>query len=137
MIPAFRAVAHPWLCDVMGHLTTRHYIAMFDDAGYHALNVVFGWSGSDAVKGGLGIVDVRHEIDYLAEVGAGDLLEIRAALYKLGGKSVTMTYAMENLSRRETAARLTAVSVCFDMNERKAIPWPDSWRDKAAKAQCG
>ena len=26
------AVVHPWLCDAMGHLTTRHYLGMFDDA---------------------------------------------------------------------------------------------------------
>ena len=29
-----RAVVHPWLCDMMGHLTTRHYVGMFDDAAY-------------------------------------------------------------------------------------------------------
>ena len=30
-----KSVAHPWMCDVLGHLTTRHYVAMFDDAAYH------------------------------------------------------------------------------------------------------
>ena len=89
MIAPFRAVAHPWLCDVMGHLTTRYDMAMFDDASYHALNAVFGWSGSDAEATGTGFVDVRHELDYEAELRAGDLLEINARLERLGGKSVT------------------------------------------------
>ncbi|SVB69421.1 uncharacterized protein METZ01_LOCUS222275, partial [marine metagenome] len=22
-----KSVAHPWMCDVLGHLTTRHYVA--------------------------------------------------------------------------------------------------------------
>ena len=131
MIAPFRAVAHPWLCDVMGHLTTRHYMAMFDDASYHALNAVFGWSGSDAEAGGTGFVDVRHEIDYVAEVRAGDLLEIRARLDRLGGKSVTFVYDMIILGREHRAARLTAVSVCFDTQARKAVALPEDWRSRA------
>ncbi|WP_440958689.1 acyl-CoA thioesterase [Oceanicaulis sp. LC35] len=133
MIAPFRAVAHPWLCDVMGHLTTRHYMAMFDDASYHALNAVFGWSGTDAEATGIGFVDVRHEIDYVAEVRAGDLLEIRPRLGRLGGKSVTLVYDMIILGREERAARLTAVSVCFDTKARKASALPDEWRARAVK----
>ena len=48
MIPVHTAVAHPWLCDIMGHMTTRHYTAIFDDASYLYFFRVFGWSGSDA-----------------------------------------------------------------------------------------
>lgn len=120
MIALFRAVAHPWLCDVMGHLTTRYYMAMFDDASYHARNAVFGWSGSDAEATGTGFVDVRHELDYEAEVRAGDLLEINTRLERLGGKSVTLVYNMMIISRDERAARMTAVSVCFDTQARKS-----------------
>jgi acyl-CoA thioester hydrolase len=130
MRTSFRAVAHPWLCDVMGHLTTRHYVAMFDDASYHALFEVFGWSGADAADG-VGFADVRHEIDYAAEVGAGDLLEITGRLEKLGTKSVTIIYEMTNLTRGESAATLKSVAVCFDTKARKAVALPDAWRSKA------
>jgi acyl-CoA thioester hydrolase len=130
MSTPFRAVAHPWQCDVMGHLTTRYYMAMFDDASYHLLFEVFGWSGADAAEG-LGFADVRHEIDYEAEVGAGDLLQINGSLEKLGGKSVTLVYEMHNLTRKQRAARLTSIAVCFDTRARKAVPIPDDWRTKA------
>ena len=50
MLSVYRGVAHPWLADVMGHMTTRHYVAMFDDASYHFLFEAFGWSG-DSVEG--------------------------------------------------------------------------------------
>lgn len=130
-LPVFRAVAHPWHCDVMGHVTTRHYVAMFDDASYHALHAIFGWSGADAGDNGIGMVDVRQEIDFNAEVKAGDLLEIHARLEKLGGKSASVGYEMVNLTRDEPAARLLQVIVCFDMNARKAMPWPDDMRNNA------
>lgn len=130
MTGPFRAVAHPWLCDVMGHLTTRHYVAMFDDASYHFLFEVFAWSGADAATG-VGFADVRHELDYAAEVGAGDLLEIDCRLVKLGTKSVTIVYEMTNLSRGELAATLRSVAVCFDTKARRAVPLPDTWRSRA------
>ena len=46
MVLVQKSVAHPWMCDVLGHMTTRHYVAMFDDAAYHMLYNVFGWTGS-------------------------------------------------------------------------------------------
>ena len=45
MILVQKSVAHPWMCDVLGHMTTRHYVAMFDDSSYHFLYTVFGWTG--------------------------------------------------------------------------------------------
>ncbi len=46
MVLVQKSVAHPWMCDVLGHMTTRHYVAMFDDAAYHMFYTVFGWTGS-------------------------------------------------------------------------------------------
>ena len=67
MITVNKAVAHPWQCDVLGHMTTRHYTAMFDDASYHFLHHLFGWNGASDDSGKLGWVDVRHTINYDAE----------------------------------------------------------------------
>ena len=73
MLVTYKGMAHPWLCDVMGHLTTRHYVAMFDDASYHLLLEIFDWSASSVAEDGLGWADVRHVIEYQAEVSSGDL----------------------------------------------------------------
>ena len=94
----YKGISHPGLCDVMGHMTTRHYVAMFDDASYHLLYTVFGWTGAQAKAAGKGWADVRHVIEYQDEVAEGDLLEITGALTKLGNKSVTVLYTMHNLS---------------------------------------
>jgi acyl-CoA thioester hydrolase len=128
-----KAVAHPWMCDVIGHLTTRHYVAMFDDASYHFLFAVFGWSGSTDETGERGWVDVRHMIEYKAEVSAGSLLEIRACLLKIGGKSITIRYEMVNLGSGEVAATLECVCVLFDMNARKALLLTDQLREMASQ----
>jgi acyl-CoA thioester hydrolase len=133
MLLAYKGVAHPWLADVMGHMTTRHYVAMFDDASYHLLYEVFGWSGESVAADGLGWADVKHVIEYLGEVGTGDILEIRGGLRKIGGKSITVFYEMRNLSRDELAATLESTSVLFDTRARKAIALTDDMREKASR----
>lgn len=126
-----KGVAHPWQCDVLGHLTTRFYVALFDDASYHFLYQAFGFRGNRDEAGRHGWVDVRNELDFLAEVSAGDLLEIEARLCKIGGKSITVRYEMTNLSRDEVAARLQAVYVLFNLEQRTAVKIPDRLRTRA------
>ena len=131
MITVNKGVAHPWQCDIMGHMTTRFYMAMFDDASYHFLHHLFGWNGARDAEGQHGWVDVRHTINYQAEVDAGDLLEVRAELQKVGGKSMTIGYEMINLGSGDVAATLEGVVVLFDLHERRAVTIPDDLRSAA------
>jgi acyl-CoA thioester hydrolase len=133
MFVVYKGVAHPWLCDVMGHMTTRHYMAMFDDASYHLLAEIFDWSGVSVADDVLGWADVRHVIEYQAEVAAGDILEIRGGLSKVGNKSITACYEMTNLSKKELAATLESTSVYFDTTARKAVVLPPKFRARAGE----
>ena len=110
MISVQRSVAHPWMCDVLGHLTTRHYVGMFDDAAYHFLYAVFGWTGASDDAGKMAWVDVRHLIEYRNEVAPGGLLEIHACLTRIGTKSMTARYEMKNLGSNAVAATMEVVS---------------------------
>ena len=122
MLMVNKCIAQPWECDVMGHLTTRFYVAMFDDASYHLLYEAFGWNISAHESQKFGWADVRHVIEYKAEVSAGDVLEIRAHLKKVGTKSITVLYEMVNLAKDELAATLESVSVYFDLQARRGTP---------------
>lgn len=133
MISVNKAVAQPWQCDVLGHMTTRFYTAIFDDASYHFLHHLFGWTGARDQEGELGWVDARHTINYKVEVDAGDLLEVRAELVKVGGKSMTVSYEMINLGNGEIAATLETVVVLFDLAKRTAVTIPDELRSIAKK----
>ena len=132
MVLVQKSVAHPWMCDVLGHMTTRHYVAMFDDAAYHMLYSVFGWTGSSDDKNRIAWADVQHTIDYKAEVSAGDILEIEAKLTKIGNKSITIYYEMKNLGNGEVAATLQVVCVLFDLNTRESVKMSDELRQLAS-----
>ena len=131
MLVVSKCIAHSWQCDVMGHLTTRFYVGMFDDAAYHFLYEVFGWTINTEGESNIGWADVRHVIEYKAEVSAGDVLDIRAYLIKIGTTSFTAHYEMMNLAKREIAATLESVCVLFDLEARNAILLSDEMTSKA------
>ncbi len=131
MISVHKSIAHPWQCDIMGHMTTRFYTAMFDDSSYHFLHHLLGWTSAKDPTGRLGWVDARHTINYTAEVDAGDLLEVRAELTRVGGKSMTISYEMINLGSGDVAATLEGIVVLFDLEKRCAVTIPDDIRKTA------
>ena len=133
MVVVQKSVAHPWMCDVLGHMTTRHYVAMFDDAAYHMLYEVFGWTGSSDDENKIAWADVNHTIDYKAEVSAGDILEIEAKLTKIGNKSITIYYEMRNLGKNEVAASLQVISVLFDLELRESVKITEELKQLASK----
>lgn len=120
MIECYRGVVHPWLCDAMGHMTTRHYVAMFDDASYHLLAAI-GFR-AEHLDRGVGFADVRMTLDYRAELRAGALVLVRGAVTRLGDRSMTARYRMEALPEAWLAAEMEAVTAQFDLRARRAIP---------------
>lgn len=117
------AVVHPWLCDAMGHLTTRHYLGMFDDASYH----LFAALGHDPVAGGRdhqGWADVSHQIDYRSELAAGALVRIEGRVTALGRTSIASELRMMESASDRLCATLAARTVCFDLKERRSRPLP-------------
>jgi acyl-CoA thioester hydrolase len=126
-------MAQPWFCDVMGHMNIRHYMAMFDESSYQLLFQVFGWTGNPDNNGGQGWADVKHVIEYQAEVHAGDLLEIRGGITKVGNKSIGIRYEMTNAAKDELAATLDCVCVLIDLESRNAVPLSDMQRDQAGQ----
>lgn len=123
----FTGVVHPWLCDAMGHLTTRHYMAMFDDASYRLLYEVLDYAGSSGEFEGLGWADVKHQIEYKQEVRAGTLVEVRGEVRRLGTKSITAYYELRDVGGT-VAATMEGVTAFFDLRARKALAIPDGMR---------
>lgn len=131
MINCFKGMAQPWFCDVMGHMNIRHYMAMFDESSYQLLFEVFGWTGNADNNGGQGWADVKHVIEYQAEVHAGDLLKVNGCLTKIGNKSIGIRYEMINSAKDELAATLECICVLIDLESRNAVALSDEQRGLA------
>jgi acyl-CoA thioester hydrolase len=130
-IECYRGVVHPWLCDSMGHMTTRHYTAMFDDASYH-LFAALGFSPGH-LAAGIGLADVKLTTSFFAELNAGALVIVHGVVVRVGTKSMTARYRMRDLHTGEVAAELEAITAQFDLKARKAVPLLPEIRANAEK----
>jgi len=134
MIETFRGVAHPWFCDVMGHLNSRHFAAMFDDASFHYLQAA-GFDWATIREAGRGWADVRAETSFRAEVPLGGLVVVRSGTVKIGRSSLAYRHEMTDFGGGRLHATMDMVSVWFDLEARKAVPIPEALRAGAAKLQ--
>ena len=116
----FKGVVHPWHCDVMGHMNTRYYLAMFDDAGYQLLQEASGWTVMEDGWRDRGWADVHNSIDYLSELRAGDLVEIEGGISAIGNSSITAHYRMKNKVTENSVAKMTAKLIFFDLVARRS-----------------
>lgn len=124
----FIGVAHPWMCDSMGHVNVRHYAGMFDDASFQLLGHI---AGRDGNEGGIGWADVRYEVDYRHETKAGALLAIRSHMVKVGRSSVTFEQVMSGTLDGVVHAVGRTTSVRFDLTARVSVPLDDALRERA------
>ncbi|WP_245493128.1 MULTISPECIES: acyl-CoA thioesterase [unclassified Mesorhizobium] len=100
-IETYVGVVHPWMCDAMGHLNVRHYVAMFDDASFQLL----GRIADPRLTPSLGWADVRMEIDYTHETAAGTLITVRTVVEKVGRSSLTYLHEMRGWTKYCMRAR--------------------------------
>ncbi|MDW5317274.1 acyl-CoA thioesterase [Rhizobium sp. PL01] len=126
-------VAHPWMCDVMGHMNVRHYAAMFDDASFQLLGHIAGTEAlADTSRGW---ADVRSEVEYKHETKAGALLTIRSRVVKVGRSSVTFEQVMSGSLDGVVHAVNRTVSVRFDLVGRVAVAIDPAMRTRAEALQ--
>jgi acyl-CoA thioester hydrolase len=137
-MPAFfetyRGMVYPWQCDTMGHLNTQHYVGVFDQTLLQLI-ARMGFSPSDEAYADIGWADVKHTIEYLREAVAGTAIWGESAIIGIGTKSLTTRHVLRIVNQGEPIATLEAVTVCFDLKERRAMPIPDDLRG-AAKKMC-
>ncbi len=132
-IETFRAVVYPWHCDHQGHMTTMHYVGMFDAAFWHLLSA-FGFTRSYLAEREAGFFDVRDVIDYKAEQPVGSLVMIESGIVRVGTTSVTGLHRMLNAETRQVAAVSERTSVFFDLKRREKRPIPDDMRGRMEAA---
>jgi len=129
----FVGVAHPWMCDVMGHMNVRHYAGMFDDASFQLLGHIAG----KTPDGDFGWADVHSATDYKREVPAGDLLTIRSQVLKIGRSSITFRQIMAGSIDGELRATNETTSVCFDKIARDSLELDHAMRIRAKEFSDG
>lgn len=128
-----RTVVFPALCDHLGHMNVRYYAHAFDDASFHAWARI-GITFDDMRAEGAVTVVAHTATDYIREVTAGSLIKVESAFVKIGTKSTTYHQRLINAESGELHANQTVVEVFFDLETRKSVDMPPSFRKKIEAA---
>ena len=126
-LETFKGMVYPWHCDHQGHLTTMHYVGMFDQAFWHHTSAL-GFTRAYMEAHHSGFVDVRDTIEYKVEQPVGSLILIESGLLKVGKTSITALHRMRNAETGDLAATSEKISVYFDVEARCKVPLPDELR---------
>jgi len=101
-------------------MATQHYMALYDHALFHVVGMLGPVvSEKNGVK--LGWADVKHDVRYLHELVAGDLVVIKSAFLRIGRSSLTHRSFMLRSQDGNVCSTLDAVTVRFDLTSRKAV----------------
>src|SRR2546430_1490265 len=114
----------------MGHVMTRYYMTMFDDASLHFLREL-GFDFSHLATKQIGWADVRHVIEYHRELQHGTPITITSILTRIGNSSLDYKHELRNSQTAQLHATMVARTVQFDLQTRKAIPLFEHIRDQA------
>ena len=131
-VETFRGVVFPWHCDAMGHMSVQHQMPLLDNAVYHLLGF-FGPTAGQADGRNAGWADVSHEIRYLHELIAGDLLVLSSGILSVGRTSIRHRTILSRRPDATVCTRVEGVPVRFDLDARKATPLSE--RERAIAAQ--
>lgn len=118
LIETYRGVAYPWHCDLMGHMNTQFYSALYDGASFHFLSRLAPYSELEPL--GLGWADVKQVIEYKHEIRSGSLLIVHTSMTRTGNKSVEYRHHLSNVETNELHSTSDQVTVLFDLKERRA-----------------
>jgi acyl-CoA thioester hydrolase len=110
-------------CDAMGHVNHAVYFTYMEQARFAFLQDRFSGELS-----GFGMIVVRAECDFRAQVRFGDRLAVRVRVAGLGRSSFRLSYEITNVTDGRVVASGGTVQVIFDYSTQQSVAISDSLR---------
>lgn len=130
-LPAYRDTAKPWEIDVLGHVGFQFLIHRFSAAAAQ-LNAAFGLTPAYLKDERRGMSTFEFQLRFMAELHAGDLIQVKSALVAIGNTSFRIVHRMYNGRTGRLSAELSQFAVHLDLDARRPAPFPEDVRERAA-----
>lgn len=109
--------------DLNGHVNVRHYLELYDQAGWPLL-AVMGLDERSFREERRGLFDLEHHLWYLAEMHVGDVVTVHSRLLARSLKRFHGMMFAVNRSRVRLASAFEYVSTGANLETRTSAPLP-------------
>ncbi|MEW5869236.1 MAG: thioesterase family protein [Chloroflexota bacterium] len=112
--------------DPQGHVNNAKYMTYFEQARVSYVVHLGLWRGGSFFEIGFILADVH--LTFKAPLHFGQKVRVGVRTTRLGNKSLTMEYSLEDVDSEQTLATSSSVLVTYDYRQGKTIPIPEHWR---------
>jgi acyl-CoA thioester hydrolase len=117
--------------DPQGHVNNARILTYIEQARIAYLQEQDLWNGVSFLDLGLIVADVH--VSYLAPIYLNQSVRVGIRVSRIGNKSLTFVYDLEESETHTPLAKGEAVMVAYDYHHNTSIVVPDHWREKIAR----
>jgi acyl-CoA thioester hydrolase len=112
--------------DPQGHVNNAKFLTYMEQARVFYLKQLKLWEGGSFLDIGIILADVQ--ITFRKAIQFGDPIRIGVRVSKVGIKSMTSEYCIEDVRDESIFATGSSVLVAYDYHNRRSVPIPEEWR---------
>jgi acyl-CoA thioester hydrolase len=113
--------------DPQGHVNNVCYFSYIEQARVCYVKHLGFWSGGSFLNFGFILADAK--LSFKAPIQFGQALHVGVRVTRLGNKSMTMIYRLEDPGNDREFASGSTVLVAYDYHRDQSVPIPDDWRE--------
>lgn len=117
--------------DPQGHLNNARYLTYFEQARVEYVRRLGLWDGKSFMN--IGFILAEARITFLAPVLFGQAVHVGVRTTRLGNKSFTLDYVIEDSLNERQLATGETVLVVYDYSRAESVPLSDAWRQTIAE----
>ncbi|HLE16020.1 MAG TPA: thioesterase family protein [Anaerolineales bacterium] len=112
--------------DPQGHVNNARYLTYMEQARISYIQQLGLWQGDSFLD--VGVILADAQVIFKESIQYGQPLRVGVRVSRLGVKSLTMEYQIEDAGDGRALATGATVLVAYDYRRGRSLPLPDDWR---------
>jgi acyl-CoA thioester hydrolase len=117
--------------DPQGHVNNAKFLTYMEQRRVFYLKQLKLWEGGSFLNLGIILADVQ--ITFRKAIQFGDPIRVGVCISRIGNKSMTSEYRIEDARDASEFASGSSVLVAYDYQNNLTVPIPDEWRKAIMK----
>jgi acyl-CoA thioester hydrolase len=117
--------------DPQGHVNNAKFLTYMEQGRIFYLKQLKLWEGGSFLN--LGVILADIQIAFRKAIQFGDPIRVGVRISRIGNKSMTSEYRIEDARDASEFATGSSVLVAYDYHNKRSVPIPEEWRKAILK----